>query len=71
MSPTTKPSEFVTAEEIAERLGFSPNSINRWIASGWLPKPIHFGPSGRHRRWRRTVIEQFLAKLEAEAAHAQ
>ena len=60
-SPT---SEFITAEEIAERLQTSVNTVRRWVVMGWLPKPIRLGPSGRWLRWRRSVIDAFLAELE-------
>ncbi len=64
MAPTAQ-SEYITVEESAQLTNFHESSISRWIAQSWLPPPIRFGPRGRHRRWRRAVIEEFLAKLES------
>jgi excisionase family DNA binding protein len=61
---TAKSAEYITVFEIAERLQTSVNTVRRWVTMGWLPAPIRLGPSGRWVRWRRSIIDAFLAELE-------
>jgi excisionase family DNA binding protein len=68
VSPVIDQSDYITADEIAARLHVHRSTITRWIDSGWMPPPIRLGSSGRHLRWRRTAIEEFLQKLEAGTA---
>lgn len=37
------PREFITASELASRLGVSRMTVHRWVAGGKLPAPIHAG----------------------------
>ena len=60
--------EYVTAEDLAELLKTSLNSIRRWTADGWLPPPLRLGRAGRWVRWKRSVIEKFLSEQEAHHA---
>jgi excisionase family DNA binding protein len=69
MSAAIEQSDYITADEIAAQLHVHRSTITRWIDSGWLPRPIRLGSSGRHLRWRRGVIEQFLRDME-DADHA-
>jgi predicted DNA-binding transcriptional regulator AlpA len=57
--------EYIQGAEIAARLDIAMSTLTRWVQDGWFPRPARLGPSGRHRRWRREVVEEFLRSLEA------
>lgn len=65
-----KKGELMTAEEVADLLRVHPNSVERWVACGWLPPPLRLGPAGRWLRWRRSVIDQFVRRLEGGSKNA-
>lgn len=44
--------------EIAERLGISPQSVDRLVERGALPEPIL--KSGKIQRWDRTAVDAAL-----------
>lgn len=58
--------------QVAELLGMTQRSLERWIATGAFPAPMRLGKRG-FRRWRLSTVERFLDKLEkqAEAETAQ
>jgi predicted DNA-binding transcriptional regulator AlpA len=66
MTVTPQQSEYVRSDVITSRIGIHLATLGRWIEAGWFPPPIRLGASGRHRRWRRDVIEQFLRNLEGK-----
>jgi predicted DNA-binding transcriptional regulator AlpA len=49
---------------VAEALGISVRSLDRMIEAEEFPRPVRFG---RQLRWRRSVVEAHLQKLEAAA----
>jgi excisionase family DNA binding protein len=40
--------EFLTREELADRLKIAPKTVSKWVRAGRLPPPYRFG---RLRRW--------------------
>lgn len=63
--------ELVDKEWIANQLDVSPSTVANWVSdkSHPMPKGFKLG-SGKcsPRRWRRRVIESWLADLEKDAA---
>lgn len=61
------PREVLSLAEVADALGVSARTIQRWVRAGVFPKP--FRPSGRlgRPRWRRADIELFV---KAGSIHA-
>lgn len=47
--------------QVAQRLGVSTWSIDRWIRNGTFPKPIYLAP-GTPARWRVRDVEAFIDK---------
>jgi predicted DNA-binding transcriptional regulator AlpA len=71
--PTKTPAEqsqYILAEEITQRIRVHLSTLTRWVESDWFPAPIRLGPSGRHRRWRRDVVEACLRQLEEASDEA-
>jgi len=56
--PCVQPQQLLTAEQLAQLLQMSLRSIRRKASDGELPPPIRLG---RLTRWRRDVIESWLA----------
>lgn len=54
---------YVTPQDVADALGVSLKTVDRWIAAGRLPAPVRgTGPKGRpgHRRWPALELGQRL-----------
>ena len=54
----------LSVKEVAQALGIGERSVWRLSATGELPEPI---PVGRLRKWRRSSLENWLARAEREA----
>ena len=55
---------WLSRAQVAEALGISVRSLDRMIEAEEFPRPVRFG---RQLRWRRSVVEAHLQKLEAAA----
>lgn len=62
-------SVLMTRAEVAELLGVSEKSVERYYGLGQIPKPLHIGPKGC-RRWLRSTLMAFLEKQQAAAQRA-
>lgn len=60
--------ELVTIHEVAEMLGFTHRTIRKWVKARCFPQPMRFG---RSLRWKRTVIEAWVAEQERASARAR
>ena len=58
--------ELLTVKQLCGLLKLSRARVYAHVSSGRIPKPIHIAP--RCPRWRRDVIEEWLAEREREAA---
>lgn len=60
--PLVEP-DFLSAPELARRMGVSPDSIDRWMAKGAFPPPwVYLGTC--RRAWRTDHYEAFRATGE-------
>lgn len=66
-SKSVKPTEdqYLRAVDIARRMEVNRSTITHWVEKGYLPKPIQFTPT--FRAWRRSDIEDWIAKKELTA----
>ena len=55
--------ELLTVKEVCALLKLSRARVYAHVAGGRIPKPIHIAP--RCPRWRRDVIERWIAEREA------
>lgn len=62
-SSNSKP--FIDRIELAEMFGVTTYTLDVWRRQGLLPAPIRMGK--RLVRWRRSYLERFFDKLQAEA----
>ncbi|WP_390895658.1 helix-turn-helix transcriptional regulator [Stieleria tagensis] len=53
---TKRPTLLVTAREVADLIGVTVRTVNRWYETGEMPIPVKT-PGGGHRRWKRRDIE--------------
>jgi predicted DNA-binding transcriptional regulator AlpA len=53
-------------EEVAERYGLHPRSINRYVDRGDLPKPIYLDSKRRVPRWSRAQLQEWENKKRRE-----
>jgi|GEM_PF-6375187 len=51
-----------TKDEVAHQLKSSKRTIDNWVASGAMPKPIHIG---RRALWAQEIIDLWLAEKAA------
>jgi predicted DNA-binding transcriptional regulator AlpA len=58
--------QLLTRVQVAELLGVTPRTMERYIARKIIPAPIRLGTQ-TCLRWRKSTIMSFLAKKEAEA----
>lgn len=54
-------SELLSPGEVAKMAGVDPTTVTRWAEAGLLPVAFTL-PSG-HRRYRRSDVDAFLARL--------
>lgn len=64
---TTEQKEFLTTDEVADRLGVSAQTVWRWIKQGQLRG---FKPGGKHYRIRQEDLDEFLASREVQPVKA-
>jgi len=57
----TKLSEYVKTAEAAEILGIAQNTLRKWAEQGEIP--MHRNPANGYRLFRRTDLQEFLAKV--------
>jgi excisionase family DNA binding protein len=60
--------EFVTTSEAARLLGVHPETVRRWTREGVLPSSR---TAGRHRRIRRSDIEDLARERDGERRHKE
>ena len=53
--------QLLTADAVAERIGFSRMTLHRWVKRGLFPAPIYCAP--RVPRWRADEIESWIERL--------
>ncbi len=58
-APPPSADPLLTALEVAARLRCSKRTLERWLKSGLLPRPIRLSPQKRF--WRESDIRKFLA----------
>lgn len=61
-----EPSDFLSIQDVAGRLGVSEKTISRWYARGIFPGPVLLGP--RLLKWHSSVVDAFIAKNTTSAA---
>lgn len=66
LAPTE--SRLVDIAAVADMVGHSVSSIERWVDAGKFPKPIPAPARGAKRMWRREVVEQWIADRGAAAS---
>ena len=62
-TPTFEPEDYVTKAQLASMLHVTGRTVNNYMKSGILPKPIHVG---RRALWSRGVLLAFLAAQQPE-----
>lgn len=56
--PTERAPDFLTAQDVAQRLKMSVRTLYRLVKAGVLPKPVRF--SRKLLRWRARDIDRFV-----------
>jgi predicted DNA-binding transcriptional regulator AlpA len=64
-APHVETFSFLTKKQLAKLLSLTTRTVDRYVGQGLLPRGIQFGKRGP-LRWRRSTIEQFLAKREQQ-----
>jgi predicted DNA-binding transcriptional regulator AlpA len=60
------PPDWVTADTLAYLIECSRKSIDEWVKSGILPRPVRI--SGTSLRWRRADVDDWLQERAASAS---
>jgi hypothetical protein len=57
-----------TKADIAEAKSVTPRTIDNWVASGWLPRPLKLGTAKQSRvRWTSEHVAALDRKLAEQA----
>jgi excisionase family DNA binding protein len=59
---------YITSAEIAELVGVTVATVQRWAKQGLMPPPLRIGGSGMTHRWHRETIERWLKESAAPPA---
>jgi len=61
--PVAPMPDFLTSQQIADKLGVSPRTVWRMVEKGSLPQPIRY--NRKLVRWRISDVEKYLGTKEA------
>ncbi|QDT97754.1 Prophage CP4-57 regulatory protein (AlpA) [Gimesia aquarii] len=52
--------KLIDRRQLASKLGISIRTLQRWLSSGKIPKPIYLGSGRRLPRWILSTIDQWI-----------
>lgn len=67
----SNPPQWLTLEEACERTRLSESTMQRWINDGYLVSGIHYGGSGRLRRFDPDMLDVAVRFQDDPEAHQQ
>lgn len=59
--------------EVAALIGFATRTIRKWVSNGTFPRPVCLpgaDPQRRARRWLRSEVEAWIARLSEQRSSA-
>ncbi len=61
--------QYLTKQQLANRLSVTPRTVDNWSRSGFLPPPVKLGVEMQSRvRWTSEAIEGFEQRLRGKTA---
>lgn len=67
------PSILLRESEVATMIGFATRTVRKWVSEGTFPRPVCLpgaDPQRRPRRWLRSEVESWIAKLAEQRGAA-